>query len=149
MNRPFKAPWNSKKLRGAKRKRRQYERKATKPQAPQIDNDLLQNTKREFLHANIENANQRQLVQVVDKITSPVDRIILSGHTSDVHLANQFANLFKLKIDRLRNELNVYLMTAPSTSLKQLKHHFFMRSMLFLKIKCSQSSSLPHLPPAI
>ena len=111
------APWYTKSLREAKQKLRQCERKATKPSATQTDktlyanqcrmyNDLLLTTKKLYFQNQIKDANQRQLFRVIDKLTSPVNKACLPNHTCAAQLANTFADFFRHKIDRLRNQLD-------------------------------------------
>ncbi len=110
------APWYSDELRAAKREKRRCERQYVKSgltvhkqifrAACDDYKDLLETAKTNYHKSKLSNLDSRQLFREVDKLCSSNTSKILPSHDSEEKLANDFANFFRDKIERVKDKLD-------------------------------------------
>ena len=67
---------------------------------------MLKDAKTSYHRKEIENAEQKDLFRVIDKLSVPKDEIKLPSHKSPGELANRFSDYFHQKIQTLRQRLD-------------------------------------------
>ena len=110
------APWYNNALRAAKQEKRRRERKYKSSgltvhkelykEQCQTYTTMLKDAKTSYHRKEIENAEQKDLFRVIDKLSVPKDEIKLPSHKSPGELANRFSDYFHQKIQTLRQRLD-------------------------------------------
>ena len=110
------APWYDNALRAAKQEKRRRERtykssgltvhKELYKEQCQTYTTLLKDAKTSYHRKEIENAEQKDLFRVIDKLSVPKSEIKLPSHNSSAELANRFSDYFHQKIETLRQRLD-------------------------------------------
>jgi hypothetical protein len=113
--RPF-APWYDDEIRTAKRERRRCERQYLKSglivhkdlyqEQCRRYKDLLDAAKTSYHRSQLADCDHRQLFRAVDKLCSANTSKKLPSHDDSAQLANDFANFFVDKIDKVHNKLD-------------------------------------------
>ncbi|XP_072028487.1 uncharacterized protein [Amphiura filiformis] len=119
--------WYSDSLRSAKRHKRRLERKFRKSKL-EVDRQIyidacrsyryaLNESKRIYHNDRITGSNCKQLFRIVDSLTNPNKDRVLPTSKSPAHLANEFADYFDSKIQKIRENLNSSCHTELSVTL--------------------------------
>ena len=123
------APWYNESLRIARQERRRRERKWLRSRLT-VDKEnyreqcetykaLLTKSKTDYHSKEVQNAGQRELFRVVDKLTCPKSTKNLPDHESPKQLSDSFAKFFSDKINRLRSGLESTTMPPVSVLISE------------------------------
>jgi hypothetical protein len=123
------APWYNEVLRTAEQERRRRERKWLRSELT-VDSEsykeqcdtyqtLLTKSKTDYHSNEVEDANQRELFRVVNKLTCPKSTQNLLDHESPKDLADSFAKFFSDKINKLSDSLESTTMPPISVLINE------------------------------